>query len=306
VALDSSGVAGQRSEDEALGEDSLAGEGGVAVHGDGQYLVAAVLFVTARAGMLDADADLLGAGAAEGDGIDGFEVARVGDEVEADHGAVGRAVLSGCAHVVFHVAAAEDAARVDVLEAGEDLAGRAPDGVGHDVEAAAVAHRKHRGVDAERGAGREDAVEEGNQDGEAFKREALGAEVARLNGLLEEVGANEAGEDVRLIGCGRRLLHLLLEPLALGQIWDVHELEGDGAGVDGARLGCELAFGRGRGEWLGRQILAERVERGLQVTPAAEDVEDGFALVRVFAYAGCVVLCAGGHFNPSIAHLVPA
>ena len=38
--------AGQRAEDEAFGEDALAGEGGVAVHDDGQDLVAAGLIRT--------------------------------------------------------------------------------------------------------------------------------------------------------------------------------------------------------------------------------------------------------------------
>ena len=52
----------------------------------------------------------------------------------------GRAVLAGCADVVLHVAAAHGAARIDVLELGEDLGGRAADGVGHHVQAAAMAH----------------------------------------------------------------------------------------------------------------------------------------------------------------------
>ena len=50
---------------------------------------------------------LLGAGAAHDDGIDGFEVAWVGGQVEGDRLAVGRVVFAGCADVVLHVAAAE-------------------------------------------------------------------------------------------------------------------------------------------------------------------------------------------------------
>ena len=154
-----------------------------------------------------------------------------------------------------------------------------------------MAHPEDCCIDAERRAGREHLIEKRDEDGEAFEREALGAEVAGLNDLLEDVGADEVGKDVRLAGSGRRLLHLRLQPLALCGVDDMHELDADAAAVDGAGLGRELAFGRGRGEWLGRQVLAERVERSLQVAPAAEDVEDGIAQ---FWHFGGGVLLGGG------------
>ena len=50
------------------------------------------------------------------------------------------------------------------------------------------------------GSGGEDLIEKRNEDGEAFEGEALGAEVALLDDLLEEVGADEFGEDVCLVG----------------------------------------------------------------------------------------------------------
>ena len=84
---------------------------------------------------------------------------------------------------------------------------RAADGVDHDVEAAAVAHGEDGAVDAEFGGGGEELVEERDEGGEAFEREALGAEVALLDDLLEEVGADEVGEDARagfgggVVGC---------------------------------------------------------------------------------------------------------
>ena len=178
--------AGEGGEDEGLGEDALAGEGGVAVHDEGEDLVAAGF----------AEAGLLGAGAADGDRVDGFEVAWVRDEVEGDLAAFGGAVGAGGSHVVFDVASAEGGAWVDVFELGEDLFGGAADGVGHDVEAAAVAHGEDGLGDAVGGALGEDGVEEGDEGGEAFEGEALGAEVAGLDDLLEEVGAEELGEDV--------------------------------------------------------------------------------------------------------------
>ena len=64
---------------EGLGEDSLAGEGCVAVDDEGEYGCLAAL----------ADALLLGACAAEDDGVDGFEVAGIGGEVEVDDLAIG-------------------------------------------------------------------------------------------------------------------------------------------------------------------------------------------------------------------------
>ena len=43
----------------------------------------------------------------------------------------------------------------------------------------------------------EELVEEGNQRGDAFEREALGAEIARLHDLLEDVGAHQQIENAR-------------------------------------------------------------------------------------------------------------
>ena len=132
--------------------------------------------------------------------------------------AVGGGVVAGGAHVVLDVAAAEDGARVDVFELGEDLGGRAADGVGHDVEAAAVAHGEDGARDAVVGGGGEELIEKRDEDGEAFEREALGAEVALLDDLLEEVGADEVGEDALLVmGVGRlRALRFRGAPGATG------------------------------------------------------------------------------------------
>ena len=141
-----------------------------------------------------------------------------------------------------------------------------------------MAHGEHGCLDAEGRARCQQLVEERDEDGEAFEREALGAEVARLDDLLEDVGADEVGEDAPLGGRRGGLLDLVLEPLALLVVRDVHELGGDGAAVVGAGLVGQLALGHGLGERLRRQVLAERIEGGLQVSPAAEDVEDGVAL----------------------------
>ncbi len=64
---------------------------------------------------------LLGAGAADGHGIDRLEVAGIRNQVNVNLGAGAGDVLSGRAHVIFHVAAAQHAARVDVFESGKNL-----------------------------------------------------------------------------------------------------------------------------------------------------------------------------------------
>ena len=104
---------------------------------------------------------------------------------------LGARILAGRAHVVLDVAATEDATRIDVLEAGEDFGGRAADDVGHDVETAAMAHGEDGGIDAESGTGCEHGVQKWDECGEAFQGKALCAEVAGLDGLLEDVGADE-------------------------------------------------------------------------------------------------------------------
>ncbi len=241
------GVAGERGEVEGFGGDSLPCEGCVAVEDDGKDLLPAFF----------AHADLPGAGSAHDDGVDGFEVAWVGGEVERDGLAGGRGVLAGGSGVVLDVAAAEDAARVDVFELGEDLGGRAADGVGHDVEASAMRHGDDGTRDSSWRYGGKDLIEKWDEDGETFEGEALGAEVALLDDLLEEVGADELGEDVGLIWLGCGALDLVLEPLALLEIRDVHELDGEVAAVVGAGLGGDFALGcGGDGEGFGREILA--------------------------------------------------
>ncbi len=273
------GEAVDGGEVEGFGPDALAGEGGVAVDDHGEDLGVGV-GVACREGAI-----LTSARAAHDDGVGGLEVRRVGGEVERDGLAVGGGEVAGGAHVVLDVAAAHGGLGRDVFELREDLFGLAADGVDHDVEAAAVAHGEDGAIDAVLGGGGEELVEKRDEDGEAFEGEALGAEIALLDDLLEEVGADEVGEDALLVddaGAGAgveagRVFEALLDPgAALGR-GDVHELGADGAAVIAAGL-----FGRGavrgrRGEWLGREVLAERVERGLEVAPAAEDVEHGLA-----------------------------
>ncbi len=260
-------VAVEGGEVEGLGGDALAGEGGVAVDDHGEDFLLALF----------AYAFLVGAGAAHDDGVYGFEVAGVGGEVEADGLAVGGDEIAGRAGVILYVATSHGAAWIDVFELGEDFFGGAVDGVDHDVEAAAVAHGEDGAVDAVFGGGGEELIEKGNEDGEAFEGEALGAEIALLDDLLEEVGADEVGEDSRGVGRGGGGFEALLNPGPFFGRGDVHELGTDGGGVDAASGFGVGTFGVGSGEGLGGEELAERVEGGLEVAPAAEYVESRVA-----------------------------
>jgi hypothetical protein len=183
--------------------------------------------------------------------------------VMGDGTPVGGMEFAGGSHVVLDVATTQHAAGVDIFEACEDLCRRTADDVGHHVQAAAVAHGQDRCVDPEGRAGGEDGVEKGDESREAFEWETLGAEVAWLNYLLEYVGADEVREGARLVGLRRGLFHLLLQPETLLGAGDVHELQADAAAIEGAGGGRVLALGYWRREGFWREVLAERVERGL-------------------------------------------
>ena len=147
---------------------------------------------------------LLGAGASHGHGVDGFQMAGVRHQVNADLAAVCGVKYAGCADVILHVAAAENAAGIDVFEAGEDFCGSAADDVDNHVQASAMAHAPARACSAPFSAAAfEDFVEQRNERGVAFERITFGSDVARLHGLLEDVGADELVENALRVD-GRR------------------------------------------------------------------------------------------------------
>ncbi len=143
------------------------------------------------------DAGLLGAGASHGHGVNGFEVAGVRHQVNADLAAVSSGEYAGGADVILHVSAAEHAAGIDVFEAGKNLGCGTTDDVDDDVQASAMAHGEHGLLGAVLGGGVQNFVEQRDQRGVAFERITLGADVARVNRLLEDVGADELIEHAR-------------------------------------------------------------------------------------------------------------
>ncbi len=92
--------------------------------------------------------------------------------------------------MIFHVAGAEHAARINVLKSGNDFVWRLARGVNHDVQAAAMAHG-HDGFDSPVLAHRvQNGIEEGDQGCHAFKGKSLRPQIAGLQHLLEEIGAD--------------------------------------------------------------------------------------------------------------------
>ena len=74
---------------------------------------------------------LFGASAADGDGIDRFQVAGIGNQMNLNFRSGASLVFAGSAHVIFHVAAAQNAARIYIFKPGKDFFGSAPGNV-HD------------------------------------------------------------------------------------------------------------------------------------------------------------------------------
>ena len=254
---------------ERLGHDTLAGEGGVAVHEDGQH----------REGLGDVDLVLLSPHHALDHGVDGLEVAGVGGQLDLDAVAVAALELADLAEVVLHVARALDRGGVErALELLEHLVVVLADDRGEDVEPPAVGHAHDGALEPLVGGGLEDGVEDRDQalaalDAEALLPDPLGAEE-----LLERLGRVEPVEDVALVVDVERLLalalDLVLDPALLVQVLDVHVLDADGAAVGVAQDPQDLAEDR-----LVLAAEAAREELAVEV-PDREPVGGGVELGR--------------------------
>ena len=94
------------------------------------------------------------------------------------------------------------------------------------------------------GGAAEDAVEQGDDRLAALEREALLADELRLEERLEGLGGVEPPHDPHLLVAGGLLvgpLDLVLDPLALLGVLDVHVLDADGAAVRVAQDAEDLA-----------------------------------------------------------------
>ena len=206
---------------ERLGPDALPGKGGVAVHEDGQRLALS----------LGAAPGLLGAHPSQGHRIDRFQMAGVADQVNP-HALAVELAKAGGALMIFHVSAAQGGARIDILKAGVDIGRGAAHGVANRGQASAMAHGHHAFFGAMRGGSGENLLHHRNQGGVAFQRKALGADVERLQHLLEDVGFQQLLQNGFAIDLGLRAFQPVDDPLAALRIGNVHELGADGAAVD--------------------------------------------------------------------------
>ena len=82
----------------------------------------------------------------------------------------------------------------------------------------------------------EDRIEKRNQRGDPFQRKSLGAQITRLQNLLEEVGANQPVENFFLVDFYFRTLNALCNPLPPLRFGQVHEFHANVAAVDAARF----------------------------------------------------------------------
>src|SRR6185312_11477892 len=269
-------VAVQRRHVQRLGANALTGECSVAVEDDRQHLLFAGF----------ADALLPCARAPHDDGIDRLKMARVRGEVQVNDPAVGRSEVAGRAGMILYVAAAHDAARIDIFEFGKCFGSVAANGVGDDVQAATVGHCDDRPLNTDFSRGDKRLVEIGDQCRKTFERETLGAEIALLNHLLKNIRADEPGKNAGCVGSGVFALQTFLDPRPLFDAGNMHELGANGAAVVAARLISVGALGRRCGEGLRGEVLAERIQRRLEISPAAEGVESDFAGVVCGGHGG--------------------
>jgi hypothetical protein len=280
---------------EGFRPDALAGERGVAVHDDGPDFVENFRRAI-DVGTVNAVASLLGAGASHGDGIDSFEVAWIGDQVNIEFCAGSGGVHAGGADVIFHVSRAEDTAGIHVFETGDYLVNGLAGDVGHNAEAATVAHG-HEGIDAAQiTGGIQDGIKERDEGGVAFQREALAAEVAALEDLFEEVGTDEALKNALTVDFGCRAFHAFRDPGAALGLDEMGEFNADRAAVIAAGF-LGVFTGKAVQVWgFYRGEEAEGIEGGLGESPAAETIENAFTFGLARAILRRAFLCESSGF----------
>ena len=284
-------VAVERLQVQGLGDDALAGEGGIAVQDDGQRRVVVEMRVRALAGRLQR------AGRALDHRPDVLEVAGVGLQPHDDRGLVGQLVGALGAVVVLDVAgpALRDRRhRLDrrgALELPEDRLVAAAEAVREHVEPAAVRHAQDHLARAVGGRELDHLVEHRHGHVEPLDRELLLAEVGLVHEALERVDLRQPAQQralllVRQRGAERARLDLLAQPGALAVRRDVLDLVGDRPAVGlaqvregvrerGARDVGAQDLGRDPGHQLRRQPDGLGIERRIALGLGHERVELG-------------------------------
>src|SRR5205809_7113159 len=117
-------------------------------------------------------------------------MAGVRDQVDVNSSAGSGHVFSGCTHVIFHVTAAQHTSRIDIFKACEDLFLRPLCHMDDHVEPAAMTHSHDEFNRAALPGSVQDFIHQWEECGYAFKRKTLSPEIALLQDLLEQVGAD--------------------------------------------------------------------------------------------------------------------
>src|SRR5207237_393747 len=141
-----------------------------------------------------------------------------------------------------HVAAAQNAARVYVLEPGKDLLGSTPRDMHNYVQPSAVAHAHHQINRAALTGGFQNFIHQGNQSADPLERKTFVAEITLLQHLFEEISADKLFENVLLINGGLRTFHAFLNPPTPRGIGDMHEFGADSPTVNLPSGVREFAF----------------------------------------------------------------
>ena len=218
-------VALDHPELQCLGDDALPGEGGVAVHEQRQD----------RERSRIVDQILLGPRHAHHNRVDGLEMTRVGRELDLDLLPGAGHELAGLTEVVLHIARALGRLGVDrALELLEDLVVALADDVGEHIEPTAVRHAHDHTVEVRVRGLLDDGVECGDGGFGTLHAETLLTDVLRREKSLECLCCVEPVEDVPLIFRRQLVVHpfdLLLDPVLLVELLDVHVLDTDRAAI---------------------------------------------------------------------------
>ena len=227
----------QRLQVEDFGDDTLRGEGRIAVDQDRRRPPDFERGDRLRA------VGLQRARAAFDDAVDRFEVARIVGQAHGDVFTVRQHVTARGAVMIFDVArdvvARAFAARVGRFELAQNLFVRPVDDVRDRGETPAVRHAEHRITDAVVAELRDDLFEHRNHHVEAFDREGLGADVRLAQVAFEGLDLRETSQDLARF-FGRELhevlarLDVVAQPLALLDVCDVLDFVGDRRAVDAA------------------------------------------------------------------------
>jgi hypothetical protein len=246
-------VAAGVGEVEHLLVHALAGDGGIAVDQHRQRLHLA----------FGAAPHLARIHRAGDDGVDDLEVRRVEGQGQVHRAARG-ADVGRVAHVVLDVAGRECRLLL-AFEFVEQHRGKLAQGIDQHVEAAAVGHADHHFLHADRAGGADQLVHGEDQGFATLEREALLANIFRVQVALQRFGMGQLHQEallvLRRVGRGRTdRFQLALQPALLADVRKVHEFGTDRA-AEGLPAGFEhLAqggFAGNCGEGAGLEYLAE-------------------------------------------------